>query len=240
MQIGCQCKNFRPYGSAWHLLRFLGYHRAELDKQVLKATGAKVLEWLDFPYAAGSRAQPTAKPAGIDSEWEGLSFLQVTSPRVFAKWNSTWPTSGSQQCWDAIARLETSEGQSEWLLVEAKARLEESKKGTDAKENGGLPKIRNNLEALKAKLGIPAAHDWLNPYYQYANRLFVLDFLLSQGVPARLLHVCFLGDTHSGKKCPKTPKDWEDEFKKIYSHLGLKDGMKLLDHVHRLYLSIHP
>lgn len=126
------------------------------------------------------------------------------------------------------------------MLVEAKAHLGEFKKGTGAKKNGGLPKIRKNLEALKAKLGIPAAHDWLNPYYQYANRLFVLDFLLSHDVPARLLHVCFLGDTHSGKKCPKTPKDWEDEFKKIYSHLGLKDGMKLLDHVHRLYLSIHP
>lgn len=240
MRIGCQCKNFSPYGSAWHLLRFLGYHRAELNEKVAEVTGAKVFEWLDFPYAAGSQTQFTANPAGLDSEWKGLDFLQKTNPAVVAKWNSTWPTSGRQQCWDAIARLRTSEGQPEWLLVEAKAHLGEFSSSCAADENGGSDQIKDNFDALKAKLGVPAAHDWLTDYYQYANRLFVLDFLRSHDVPARLLHVCFLGDTHPGKKCPTAEQEWEDKFDEIHRHLGLDPRMDLLKFVHRLYLPVRP
>lgn len=240
MQIGCQCKNFRPYGSAWHLLRFLGYHRDELNAGVSRATGAKVSGWLDFPYAVGSGTQSHASPAGLDSEWEGLEFLRNVNPGVLSEWESTWPQSGSQQCWDAVARLESPDGQMEWLLVEAKAHLGEFDSACAASSNGGLSQIQSNLDALKTKLGVPLAHDWLKPFYQCANRLFVLDFLLSHDVPARLLHVCFLGDAHPGKQCPTSEQEWETKFDEIYRHLGLNPSMGLLKFVHRLYLPIHP
>ena len=43
------------YGSEWHLLRFLGYHRNALDSPILRATGGQEIEWLDFPQSGPSR-----------------------------------------------------------------------------------------------------------------------------------------------------------------------------------------
>ena len=38
------------YGSECHLPRYLGRHRALLDRRVLDVTGATAVEWLDYPF----------------------------------------------------------------------------------------------------------------------------------------------------------------------------------------------
>ena len=37
-----------PYGSEWHLLRYLGRHRHRLHHQIREATGGDVVDWLDY------------------------------------------------------------------------------------------------------------------------------------------------------------------------------------------------
>ncbi len=64
------------YGSEWHLLRYLGYHRALLSQKVGEALGAGSVEWLDFPFAKDGA------PLQDDREFRGLEFL---SPYFCAK-----------------------------------------------------------------------------------------------------------------------------------------------------------
>jgi hypothetical protein len=100
------------YGSEWHLLRWLGRHRDELNKRVEAEIGADAVRWLDFHFDA--RKQPQ-----FDREHEGLDFLPEESPARQA-WMRYWPQSGRQQNWDAVG-IATIQGADEWLLVEAKA-----------------------------------------------------------------------------------------------------------------------
>ena len=55
------------YGSEWHLLRYLGRHRAAVDRFVLDATGGEAIEWLDFGFNRNA--------AMFDDEPKGLEFL---------------------------------------------------------------------------------------------------------------------------------------------------------------------
>ncbi len=38
------------YGSEWHLLRFLGRHRANLGAAIQRLIGCDTISWLDFPF----------------------------------------------------------------------------------------------------------------------------------------------------------------------------------------------
>jgi len=90
----------------------------------------------------------------------------------------------------------------EWLLVEAKANIQELKSSCGAKEKGqrsegGRKLIAHTLAAVKSTLGVAEDRDWLNGYYQYCNRIAVLEFLNRQKVPTRLMFIYFVGDKGS-------------------------------------------
>src|ERR1019366_1984891 len=74
-----------------------------------------------------------------------------------------------------------------------------------AKEDGGLPVIRAILADLKRDLGVPAEHNWLMRYYQFANRLAVLNLLVRNKAPASLLFSDFTGDKRRDEiSCPQS------------------------------------
>jgi hypothetical protein len=55
------------YGSKWHLLRYLGYHRVALNRAVEDATGGRaVCGWLDTLVGANRHF--------LDVEWTGLEI----------------------------------------------------------------------------------------------------------------------------------------------------------------------
>jgi hypothetical protein len=94
-----------------------------------------------------------------------------------------------------VAKLHRG-GVTESVLIEAKANTVEfvTPPGS-ASKLGGRGQIEMTLGRLKAYLGGIVFFPWLGTYYQYANRLAVLYFLVSQvGVPTHLLHVYFMGD----------------------------------------------
>ena len=218
------------YGSEFHLLRFLGRHRKCLDTRVKDATGAQSVDWLDCPF------KPKPNPPSWDSEWERLDFLPECS--VARKgWERFWPTSGGQHNWDAVGRILVKDRR-EWLLVEAKSYPGELKTSCGAKEDNGRPKIRKAFNQTKNALGISTCADWLKGYYQYANRIVALYFMMQNSEPGRLLLVYFCGDEVPGKVCPESEEEWSAALAKQDEHLGLSNGHALADRVHKIFVPV--
>lgn len=225
------------YGSEWHLLRYLGYHREYLTKRILHHIGGQSLAWLDF------RFLPPNKSHKHDGEHIGLNFLGGT--QVHQAWRSFWPQSGNSQNWDALGKIRVN-GQQEWLLVEAKAHLNELESPCKAKKQKSKDKINAALsQTIGSFCSSPAPlENWLSPYYQYANRLAMLHFLMkvcNPPIPARLLFIYFFGDKRpDSSKCPQTAAKWENAIKEMKHHLGIDPHSQLYQRVHHMYLTVNP
>jgi hypothetical protein len=227
------------YGSEWHLLRYLGRHRKKLDDAIINKTGAgDKIEWLDF------RFDRRNKP--YDAELKGLDFL--TGPEyggVRAAWKKFWPQSGTAQNWDAVGWLIKGGKRRGLILVEAKGHTGELRSKCQAK-GGAKSKIEAALAKVKEHVGAPKDADWLNRYYQYANRLAVLDFLRKEKIKTRLVFVYFYGDkfrdgqTRKGKDdvCPTGKDGWKRALDAQDKHLGLPGNRRLSPYIHKLYLSV--
>jgi hypothetical protein len=231
------------YGSEFHLLRYLGYHRRRLDDEIGKQIGGSVTEWLDFQFNIAQKLPKTdEKRPKLDCEWRGVDFL----PNLERVWSAYWPQSGNIPNWDAVGRS-SSEG--EYLLVEAKAHTGEIRSDCGAKDaqgRGGLGKIKTALGDTIDAYGFESTpDDWLKGYYQYANRLACLHFLRQNSIPARLVFIYFVGDKWGGGKiggkfpnCPKTAGDWDKHLHAMYKHLGLNGASELEKHVHKVFLPV--
>jgi hypothetical protein len=215
------------YGSEWHLMWYLARHRTALNDAVAAATGAAGVDWLDFPVRLGTAPQ-------LDEEWKGLDF--ITSDQVSTEWRRFWPHGAGIQNWDAIGlRIQ---GRTEWLLVEAKANREEIRSDCGAKAAGGLDQIRSALDATKAALGVEPTNDWLRGYYQFCNRLAVLQFLNSRSIPAHLLMIYFTGDQNEGRMCPGDASGWSAALAAQQEHVGLPSSHRLSNRLHKVFLPV--
>ena len=225
------------YGSEWHLLRYLGYHREKLSKQILGLIGGQSISWLDF------RFLPPNKSKKHDGEHIGVSFLEDAQARE--AWRSFWPQSGNSQNWDAVGEIWVN-GHKEWLLVEAKAHKGELKSKCGASNQNSIDRINAALsQTIGSFCSSPSLlENWLSPYYQYANRLAMLYFLMkvcNPPIPARLLFIYFLGDQRNDSAiCPQTEEEWAPDITAMEDHLGIDIHSELYQRVHRLYLSVNP
>jgi hypothetical protein len=230
------------YGSAWHVLRCLGYRRKAFCNHISQAIGANSIEWRDF-LAGGTGLYPTLAPIR-DSEWTRVDF----APDVIRNsYDGFWPRAGSQQTWDLIGLADIGGPRRELVLVEAKAHTAEiNLDGTTAKENGGRPAIRGAFTSTLLSMGYsveeaaPIAEKWLTGCYQHANRLATLYFLLREKVPARLVFLYFCGDMHPQGKwdCPKSPDEWRPSLDKVKNHLGLRGDSNLETRVHDVFVDV--
>lgn len=222
------------YGSEWHLLRYLARHRGRFTDAVRSCTGLQDISWLDF----GVVPRVKDHVAFGDAEITGLDFL-ATDHRARANWITYWPQTGNVQNWDAVGVGSSSKGK-EWLLVEAKANLKEIESRCQAKERGGRKLIEQRLSETKSAMGVGADFDWMQPYYQYANRLATLRFLLSQGVWAHLVFVYFTGDRAPRAQCPKNAQAWKSSIAQMKAHLGLTGKSEIEVRTHELILPVTP
>ena len=224
------------YGSEWHLLRFLGYHRDYLSKEVLNITGGKDISWLDFKFSKN------AANLNNDRELVGLEFIQ--NPKVLKKWGEFWPQTGSSQNWDAVGKIEYGD-HSEWLLVEAKAHFDEVRTSCSAKSPKSIDIIKSAMQkTLKSFCTDETPIDnWLSPYYQYANRLASLHFLMKEcdpAVPAHLLFIYFYGDQRPDKACPQSEEELYQVIRKMDGWLRVDQSKHIHKKVHHLFLPINP
>ncbi len=249
------------YGSEWHLLRYLGYHRTVLDGFVLRATGEKASEaveeaskvgvhWLDREFSS------TRKPLYDDREFGGVYFNQARHIEVYVvpQWREYWPASGTPPQWDAVARLSTDEQdrgmdpEGEWLLVEAKAHLGEMETQCEAEKPESLAMIGRALDATAKAVthqGKPTSA-WMEKYYQYANRLAVLNFLCQYrshpGQSARLIFLYFYGESEEampGRKCPQSADEWQAHIDKVNAEMDIDPQSALMQRVHHIFLPIN-
>jgi hypothetical protein len=217
------------YGSEAHLLRYLGRHRDLLNSEILRLIPATSIRWLDFGFDR-NKEWP-------DAEIVRLDFLPDKS-QARQQWPSVWPSNGTQINWDAVAELQTEHGQ-EWLLIEAKANIQEIHSNCGASESGGLPLIRATLDRTKAALGAAPGADWLNGHYQAANRIVALQHLTQHGVRAHLMFIYFCGDRgDAARNCPTAPGDWGEALSVQAKHLGLPPQHPLSDRIQRLFLDV--
>ncbi|MDY6846247.1 MAG: hypothetical protein SVP52_03835, partial [Chloroflexota bacterium] len=225
------------YGSDWHLLRFLGYHREYFTKQILTEIGGDAISWLDFKFSYKN------KKCGRDTEYNGLEFIKNLD--ILRNWHAFWPTSGRSQNWDAVGKIKV-DGHEEWLLVEAKAHTHELKgSGCGATNPRSIEKIERALEKTKSAFGAASTpfENWYKKYYQYANRLAALYFLTEEcnpPVPARLLFIYFLGDKHKSQDCPQDSEGWESGLAEMEAVLGIDRDCALYQRVQRMFLHVNP
>lgn len=224
------------YGSEWHLLRWLGRHRNELNHKIMaQMSYTNVdIEWLDFLH----HSKPQARQR--DLEYTGISFLQP-SQSLKDKWEAFWPASGNQQNWDAIGYIQ-NDNDTEWLLIEAKAHIGEIKSSCGAKSPHSLGKINTSFLEVKTKLGIHVSQttpNWLSPYYQYANRLAILHFLRQNGVKAHLVFIYFCGDTNPSGICPISQTEWLNHaLQEQDQHLQLNQQHCYSSFIHKVFLQV--
>ena len=117
------------------------------------------------------------------AEYRDSDYLAVTGLGHLAReLEAFWPKGGPQ--WDALAK--TSDGGV--VLIEAKSHFAELASSCQA-QGESLGTITDALSQAKAYVGASPEADWLNGYYQYANRLAHLYFLGHHHVPAYLVLV---------------------------------------------------
>lgn len=125
-----------------------------------------------------------------------------------------WPKSGPR--WDGLAR--TSSGKI--VLVEAKAYIEE---GVDFRSKAGpasMKKIRRALRAAKKAFKANDDAPWEAPFYQYANRLAHLYYLVEKNdIDAYLVFLYFANAPDVPAPC--TVEQWEGAKRLTERCLGL-------------------
>lgn len=217
------------YGSEWHLLSWLGWQRAAFTTAVSAATGVAAIDWLDRHLAPGD---PSPR------ELRGLEFLASSDP-VRQEWEQLWPQTGNVHNWDAVGRG-GDDHRPTWLLVEAKANLTELVSKCSATDPQSLTLINEALTQAQTALGAQPGGPWTERIYQLANRVTMLHHLVSHGVEAHLVLVCFVGDrTDVGgqqRSCPADAGGWAGALAEQDRLLGLPPGSPWQQRIHHLFL----
>jgi hypothetical protein len=215
------------YGSEFQLLRFLGHHRNELEQYILQHTKINEnleysMEWLDYP--------KDDKRKSLDGEHTGIDFLdKKIKTRISENWKKYWPQNG--QKWDAVIYcspiVPDTNLKDKCIIVEAKAHLKEGiEKGSDAKDEKSIKKINDAFEATQKRFEIKTQNDWKKKYYQFANRLAFVNFMLDNGIECSLLNIYFLNGWPNKPENVLEINAWKELINAEYSYLGINDIAK--------------
>ncbi|MGB1214097.1 MAG: hypothetical protein ACPG4X_12075 [Pikeienuella sp.] len=161
------------------------------------------------------------------AEYRDQEFLKVVGlPHLADNLATFWPRRGPQ--WDALGI--TAAGV---VLVEAKAHLGEFKSPPSQAGAASRTKIEAAFTRVQPAFGVGPRRDWMGDYYQYANRLAFLAWLLSEGVEAHLLFVSFLNDMEM--RGPSSADEWRQAFAEADAFLGIEQPHALSAHIHHVF-----
>lgn len=216
------------YGSEYHLLRYLGRHRAYLNARVLETTGADSIGWIDFHF--------DRRISMPDEEIKGLEFVE--DPDVLEAWSEAWPGGCQSLEWDSVAQLYSGETPS-FLLLDVCSSVDELDSSCQA-SNGNRDRIRATFDRTQMALDVSPDRDWMSHYFGLTSRLAALAYLRSRGIEAQLLRLYFVGDDHPRHACPQTPEDWKAALDAQAQHIGLPPAHPLSAKIHELFLPTCP
>jgi len=148
------------------------------------------------------------------AEYQDQSFLERLSIKLDRRsLGDFWPQRGP--VWDGLAT--TSRG--DVILIEAKSHVSEMVSSCQAGEMSEAL-IEKSLSEAAAHYKADPNADWLNGYYQYANRLAHLYLLRElNNISAWLVFVCFVNDAEMHG--PKSVVEWQAAIAEIHRHLGV-------------------
>ncbi|MFZ5746979.1 MAG: hypothetical protein ACOY45_04895 [Pseudomonadota bacterium] len=190
-------------GSLRWIQRAVARHAPALEAPILDHVGAREIEWRS-PLSSDAFA-----------EYRDGAFLErVGIGHLRSALADFWPARGPQ--WDALGITD----QGDVLLVEAKAHVRElCSPGSQASE-ASRARIAARLEETARALGARPGHaDWIEHFYQLANRLAHLWFLRENGVRAWLVLVNFVGD--SDMAGPISDREWLAAYRIAWHVMGL-------------------
>jgi hypothetical protein len=172
-------------------------------KKTLALGDNESIEWLS-PVASDEFAEYYDKSF--------LTLLGIDDSK--APLESFWPASGPR--WDGLAR--TSAGKV--ILVEAKAYIAEAVDFGSKAGDSSLKLIESSLAKAKSAYRARAEAVWIQPFYQYANRLAHLYYLRELlGAEAYLLFVCVTDAPDV--PLPASAAEWRGAIAAIECALGL-------------------
>jgi len=208
-------------GSQWCLQVTVNRFRDVIDKKLRASLGLDVndtIEWLS-PLMHDSYA-----------EYQDKEFLDLLSVHLKDRsLESFWPRNGA--VWDGLAKTDKGD----IILVEAKSHISELKSSCKACPES-MDSIKDSIKETAGFYKSDSPDNWLDGYYQYANRLAHL-YLLRQlnGIPAWLVFVYFVNDyTVAG---PESVKEWQPAIADIHKHLGI-DTERLGPYVVDVFIDI--
>ena len=215
------------YGSEYQLLRFLGHHRNELEGQILRKTKINenleyYMEWLDFP--------KDNKRKSLDGEYVGINFLdKKLLNKVSGNWKKYWPQNA--QNWDAILYcspiVPNTSLKDQWIIVEAKANIKELESDSGVKDKESKKQIEEAFMATQKRFSIKTENNWLKKYYQLANRLAFINFMLDNGINCSLLNIYFTnGWQNKPEKNVLNIETWKKAINDEYTYLGINNNAK--------------
>lgn len=141
-----------------------------------------------------------------------LDRLGVSNLRVPLR--EFWPKSGPR--WDGLARTASNK----LIVVEAKAYPEEAVDFGTRARGKSRELIMTSLEDAKIAFGASAAADWMAPFYQYANRLAHLHFLVQKNqLDAYLVFLLFANAPDVPTSC--SPEQWRGATRIVRKCLGI-------------------
>lgn len=149
------------------------------------------------------------------SFWEGLELpLDV--------FNDFWPEGGPN--WDGIAVITRRNGEKVLVLIEAKAHKGELSSGKCGAKEPSRKKIKERLELTKAEEHLSGV-DWMNNYYQFANRLAFLLHLRKALKTEQVvfLYLLFANDPCWQKKDRTDNDAWIKAIEKERKFFGIDD-----------------
>ena len=226
------------YGSECHLLRWMGRHRNSLNKAVLHAIRLsgqnQTINWIDFGFNDDETTWYDAEPSR-------LNFL--TDEDTKSNWD--WPKTGKQQSWDGVGFIKplfslTDVSSKQIVLLEAKAHVGEIYSPCQAGEDSAR-KIEDILLRTAADLNIVDFDNvrvqWLEKYYQTANRLATYNYLKKSGFSPYLVFLYFLNDQHENSTCPSKVEEWESTLTKMKNEMGIEDVF-VKENIFELFLDV--
>lgn len=198
-------------GSQLQTQLYVNAATSAVDAAVLTALGlssAHQIEWVS-PIAPSEFA-----------EFSDRRFLEaLRRDELVHKLKEFWPRGGPR--WDALAIVTQPDGSSGVLLAEGKSYPEEMIGGGAKASAASRAKIAAAMAATQRRLGLPEDPEpWLGRYYQFANRLAHMIWLREQGVPAWLVHLCFVDDPHA----PTDEATWRSAIAPMHRELGLDES----------------
>jgi len=156
-----------------------------------------------------------------------LDLLDVSLP--VESLGAFWPRLGPQ--WDALARIGDKV-----VLVEAKAHVGELfSDASQASNPQSRRMIKEALDRTMSAYGAKPGLDWMQRFYQYANRLAHLYLLREvNGIDAHLVFLYFVNDREM--KGPGNEGEWRIAIQVLHEAMGLRG--RVPPGVHDLFVDV--